>query len=237
MDTKRIKNILYRMKSRCNDKNNNRYNRYGGRGIYVCEEWSNGYDNFIKWSLENGYRDDLSIDRIDNNKPYEPSNCRWATNIEQANNKSNNIILEYNGESHTQAEWSRILNIDYGLIRARYKRGWSTKDIFEKDINEHLTKLTINNETKLISEWSKVNNIRPKLIYQRLSQGYSPEDAIKPVNNKYSSKTLTVDDETHSIAEWARILGVKRKTLQNRRALGWSDYDIIKTPIKGKRGN
>lgn len=237
MDKKRIKNILDKMRSRCNDVNNNRYHRYGARGIYVCKEWSEGYDSFIKWSLENGYEEGLSIDRIDNDKPYEPSNCRWATDIEQANNKSNNIILEYNGETNTQAEWSRILDIDYDLIRHRYRRGWSTKDIFETDINEHLTKLTINNETKLISEWSTVNNIKPKLIYQRLSQGWSPEEAIKPLNNKYASKTLTVDNETHSIAEWGRILGVKRKTLQNRKARGWSDYDIINTPIKGKRRN
>lgn len=75
------------MKSRCNNPNDKDYKHYGGRGITVCEEWVNDSMCFINWALENGYNDNLSIDRIDVNGNYEPNNCRWADTITQARNR------------------------------------------------------------------------------------------------------------------------------------------------------
>lgn len=119
----RIYGIWNGMHMRCEDKNIPLYERYGAKGISVCKEWKK-FENFYNWSIENGYRDDLTIDRIDYNGNYEPSNCRWVDNITQANNTSRNLYIEYNGETHTLAEWSRILDFPYDLVKHRLYNGW-----------------------------------------------------------------------------------------------------------------
>ena len=119
----RIYNIWRYMKDRCNNPNSDCYENYGGRGISVCIDWENNFQEFYDWSMQNGYRDDLSIDRINYNEGYSPENCRWATNLEQANNKRSNRYITYANVTHTQAEWARIFNMSQHVLRHRLDRG------------------------------------------------------------------------------------------------------------------
>jgi hypothetical protein len=110
------------MINRC-EKTGWRNRNYNGRGITVCEQWHD-FDVFEKWATLNGYADNLSIDRIDVNGNYEPSNCRWTDNISQCNNTRANRFITLNGERHTHAEWERLKGLRIGTINARLKLGW-----------------------------------------------------------------------------------------------------------------
>ena len=87
------------------------------------------FENFRDWAIKNGYSDDLSIDRIDANGDYEPSNCRWEDKYQQANNKRNNIVLTHNGETLTMPQWARKLNLPYSTLADRRKKGKSVEEI------------------------------------------------------------------------------------------------------------
>ena len=101
------------MNTRCNNPKNQKYPRYGGRGISVCKEWSGntGFEAFSKWAHENGYHEDLTIDRIDNDGDYTPENCRWVSLKMQENNTSKNRKITVRGITKTIAEWSEIIGI------------------------------------------------------------------------------------------------------------------------------
>lgn len=127
----RLFRIWQHMLSRCYTTTDSKYYCYGARGIYVCEEWKDDFEAFYNWAINNGYSEDLSIDRIDNDKGYSPENCRWADDIIQARNKSTNRIIEYNGQKKCLSEWEEILGIRASVISKRLKRGWSVEKAFE----------------------------------------------------------------------------------------------------------
>lgn len=111
------------MKDRCTRPNNKDYRDYGGRGITVCERWIHSFENFLA-DMGNKPSKHHSIDRIDNDKGYEPGNCRWATQREQHNNRRSNVILEFNGIRNTVVGWTRALGFGEWTIYTRLKRGW-----------------------------------------------------------------------------------------------------------------
>jgi hypothetical protein len=114
------------MKMRCYNTKSNRYYRYGGRGIKICDEWLNDVESFRQWAINNGYADGLTIDRIDNNGDYCPQNCRWITRSEQSNNTSKSVMIEFNGKCQTLAQWSHELNIPTSTLHNRIRvHGWS----------------------------------------------------------------------------------------------------------------
>ena len=113
------------IKARCNNINNPKYKNYGGRGIKVCNEWQNDFMSFYNWATNNGYNENAeygkcTIERIDVNGDYEPSNCTFKNLKEQANNRTTNVFIEYNGENHTLKQWSEILNLNYKAVFNRY---------------------------------------------------------------------------------------------------------------------
>ena len=109
----RIYGIWAGIKSRCYDINCKSYSNYGGRGITICDEWKNDFMSFYSWAMQNGYKEDLTIDRIDNNGSYEPSNCRWVNRYVQSNNTRNTIIIEFKGEKYSAKQFCSLLNINY----------------------------------------------------------------------------------------------------------------------------
>lgn len=123
----RLYNIYEKMKSRCYTKSCREYSLYGGRGITICNEWLDDFTNFHNWAMENGYRDDLTIDRIDVNGNYEPSNCRWATWKMQQNNRRNNKFITYKGITMTLSQWSDEIGIAQDTLGARLLNGWSVE--------------------------------------------------------------------------------------------------------------
>mgnify|MGYP006976626162 CR=1 FL=1 len=125
MSYTRVYHIWSGIKSRCCCPTCSIYCNYGGRGITICDEWKNSPDSFCKWALENGYSDDLTIDRINNDGNYEPSNCRWATYKQQSRNRRNNHLLTLNEETKTIVEWSEIVGIKADTIWRRIRNGMS----------------------------------------------------------------------------------------------------------------
>lgn len=126
------------IKARCYNKNYPGYKNWGGRGIDVCDEWrgEHGFENFYNWSMNNGYSDNLTIDRIDNSKGYSPQNCRWTTQIVQANNTRTNVYIEYRGKIQSLSNWCRELNLEYNMIYLRYRRGWNVEKMFNQPKRE-----------------------------------------------------------------------------------------------------
>ena len=125
----RLYQIYAGIKKRCYNENAQNYKNYGGRGITVCDEWESSWYAFRDWALLNGYTDALTIDRIDVNGNYEPNNCRWVDKSVQANNRRTNRIITYAGESHTIAEWSKILDVPYKRLFKWIANGKQISDI------------------------------------------------------------------------------------------------------------
>lgn len=130
----RLYGIWRGMKERCYSPKHINYHRYGGRGITVCEEWINSFQEFYDWAMANGYADDLTIDRKDNDGNYEPGNCRWATQKEQANNRRTNVKITYDGKTMDIKQWADELGICYTTLFFRITNGWPVEKAFNEPI-------------------------------------------------------------------------------------------------------
>lgn len=127
---KRLLKTFAHMKERCYDPKDKRYNDWGGRGIKICQEWLDDKEKFIEWSLDNGYELGLSIDRIDNNTDYSPENCRWATLLENNQNRRSSRFYTINGETKNLQQWCDKYGLSRSMVNKRIDMGWD----FEKAI-------------------------------------------------------------------------------------------------------
>lgn len=144
----RLLNTYCNMKKRCLNPNDKFYKHYGGRGIKVCDEWLESYKNFEKWALENGYKDNLTIERIDVNGNYEPSNCCWIPFNQQGNNTTRTKKYEYNGKLCLVKEIAKLTNTNYYILKSRLNAGWD----LDRAINTPVKRRAIKDEKKEISQ-------------------------------------------------------------------------------------
>lgn len=181
----RISSIWKGMMGRCYNKSYKGYKNYGGRNIQVCPEWHNPLV-FQEWAFANGYADDLTLDRIDNNGDYCPENCRWITMFEQSQNRRNCVYLEYQGKRQTLSSWARELNVSEQMLGSRLKADWPVEDLlftpsgqipnFKK--NTIFIILDYKGESHGIPEWAKITGIPASTIRWRYHKGWFVEDIL-----------------------------------------------------------
>ena len=134
----RLYTIWHDMLNRCYKENHRCYKDYGGKGVFVCDEWKNDKESFCLWALSHGYKPGLSIDRIDNDKNYCPDNCRWVTMHQQSLNTSKNVKITYDGKTQTLKEWANELGIKNTTLHNRiHYYGWSIEKAFTTPVRPY----------------------------------------------------------------------------------------------------
>lgn len=137
---KRIMYIWQSIKQRCYNQKSISYKNYGAKGIKICDEWKNNPKLFYTWSIKNGYRDDLTIDRINSDKDYCPENCRWVDWKTQMRNTNRNVIITYKEETNCVKYFIDKYNLNKFAIYSRLRKKWNVKDAIEKPVKERRKK-------------------------------------------------------------------------------------------------
>lgn len=190
---KRLYEIWVNMRSRCNNPNDNSYKNYGGRGIEICTEWDE-FLNFEKWSLENGYDELLTIDRINNDGGYSPDNCRWVDVKVQANNTRLNVRTKINGINRTLAQHAEKHNVNYFTLFYRYSNGLRDKDLIQPNRKRRI-KVNLSGEVRNLKEWSRIKGINYGTLQHRYSRGLRGEELFKPVDEIMSERARKSNKE------------------------------------------
>lgn len=181
----RIYHIYHGILNRCLYPKDQHYKDYGGRGICVCEEWQgqNGFLNFYKWAMENGYTDELSIDRIDVNGNYCPENCRWANATQQQNNKRYNHRYLVNGENLTARQIEEKYGINANTFMGRlYQMGLTAQEAV--DFKPRRKTFMYHGKQYTFDELSKMSGLSADLLRERAKNGYTEDDIFLPLWKK-----------------------------------------------------
>lgn len=232
---KHLRIVWQNIRNRCLNPNNPRFKDYGGRGIKICKKWSD-FETFFN-DMSKNYKPGLQIERIKNNRGYSPSNCKWASKTEQANNKRNSHFITHNGQTKTLAEWAKDLNIPYTALISRInKHKWPLDKALTKRVakpaKERLVKWR--GKTYNISTWSKITGIGETTLQYRLKAGFSVEDLFKKPSprrkQRFKDHHIEWNNEKLLISEWAKKLNINYGTLISRFKMGWPLKRIMKTP-------
>lgn len=133
----RLYNAWSNMKQRCCNEARRDFPAYGGRGITVCPEWTDSFQAFHSWAMDNGYQDHLTLDRIDTDGPYCPGNCRWATRKAQANNRRTNRFITLDGRTQSIQQWADEIGIDKTTLWRRFDAGWSVERALTEPVHSN----------------------------------------------------------------------------------------------------
>lgn len=185
------------MRHRCLVPTSINYKDYGGRGIQICERWS----DFTSFLADMGERPSRkhTIERRDGNGHYEPDNCHWATYTEQANNKRTNRIVEWQGRSQTVAQWAKELGLSSGTIQSRLNKGMAADDAFASG---SYRLVEINGQRRKLSEVLAETGISMATYYQRKRNGWPPEKILTTPANPARKRKLT---EPHAFPSPAAV--------------------------------
>ena len=195
----RLYQIWAGMVERCYKEYSRVYSHYGGRGIKVCDEWRHNFYVFEKWAYDNGYREYLTLDRINNDGDYSPDNCRWATQLEQMRNTSKSIFVEIDGEVKPLVEWAESANLNPTTVRVRYHKGDRGKRLLrplkkEPKPKRNLRRFTIDGISKTAREWSAEIGVDVSTFNVRYRNGDRGADLIRPPKTKRIEKERVKHD-------------------------------------------
>jgi hypothetical protein len=234
-----------KINSRCLRPNDRAYPRYGGRGITVCERWHRDNPDGLKNFLEDmGPKPgkNFSVDRIDNDKGYEPTNCRWATPKTQSDNRRNTIRIAIDGTTKTLSEWATLAGIKRAALLARYQGGTRGADLLKPTRAAGPRYITVNGETKQLHEWAAVSGVSANTIKLRLDSKNPPppHDAVfmpsqrgRQLNglmlhqDRKDSNMITALGKTRNVAAWARETGLSEGCLRYRVRQGWDHERVV----------
>jgi hypothetical protein len=194
----RLYSIWTQMLQRCNNQSLRHYDRYGGRGITVCNDWED-FVVFVEWAKKNGYKEGLTIDRINVDGNYEPKNCKWSTDIEQARNKRTSRYITINGETKTVAEWAEISELPYKTLQRRIYTGCKEGDLLAPvgTIYEHKFLIEINGVEKTINGWAKEAGLPFSTVKRRYQRGVRGGDLLR--KGRLPSNQLSFGSEQLSL--------------------------------------
>lgn len=214
------------MIQRCTNPKVDMYPHYGGRGIEVCERWRESFKNFFE---DMGLRPgpEYSIERKDRNGNYEPDNCIWADRFAQANNKSNNVLIEFEGRTQTVQQWARELDIRPQTIRERLDAGLPPDQVLSKFRLDEKP-IEFNGKIQSVSQWAEELGITVHAIRQRRLKGLPVEDILRP--ESLAGWRLEYKGQKYTPEELAVLTGIKVGTLRQRIRLGLTPEEAIELP-------